>query len=80
MLAWIVRCLLLLAAPIAALFVSRDALNFGIVEMLVAIILMVGLVLAASAWTLRRKSPAKKETAPAVSAEAVTTIRDSNPR
>lgn len=58
MLAWIVRCLLLLAAPIAALFVSRDALNFGIVEMLVAIILMVGVVLAASAWTLRRKPPA----------------------
>ena len=58
MLAWIVRCLLLVAAPIAALFVSRDALNFGIVEMLVAIILMVGVVLAASAWTLRRKSPA----------------------
>ncbi len=55
MLAWIVRCLLLLAAPIAALFASRDALNFGIVEMLVAIILMVGVVLAASAWTLRRK-------------------------
>ena len=25
MLAWIIRCLLFLAAPIAALFVSRDA-------------------------------------------------------
>jgi len=55
MLAWIIRCLLFLAAPIAALFVSRDALNFDIIEMLVAIILIVGLVLAAAAWTLRRK-------------------------
>jgi hypothetical protein len=56
MLAWIVRCLLLLAAPIAALFVSRDALNFGIIEMLVATMLIVGFVLAVAAWTLRRKS------------------------
>jgi hypothetical protein len=56
MLAWIVRCLLFLAAPIAALFVSRDALNFGIFEMLVAIILIVGFVLAVAAWTLRRKT------------------------
>lgn len=58
MLAWIIRCFLLLAAPIAALFVSRDALNFGVIEMLVAIVLMVGVVLAASAWSLRRKSAA----------------------
>ena len=55
MLAWIVRFLLLLAAPIAALFVSRDALNFGIIEMLVAIVLFVGLALAAAVWTSRRK-------------------------
>lgn len=55
MLAWIVRFLLLLAAPIAALFVSRDALNFGIVEMLVAIVLFVGVALAAAVWTSRRK-------------------------
>jgi uncharacterized membrane protein (DUF485 family) len=54
MLAWIIRCLLFLAAPIAALFVSRDALNFGIIEMLVAIILVVVFVMAAAAWTLRR--------------------------
>ena len=48
MLAWIIRCLLLLAAPIAALFVSRDALNFGVFEMLVAVVLIVGFVLAAA--------------------------------
>ncbi|TKW77008.1 MAG: hypothetical protein DI543_17960 [Bradyrhizobium icense] len=56
MLAWIIRCLLLLAAPIAALFVSRDALNFGVFEMLVAVVLIVGFVLAAAAWSLRGKS------------------------
>jgi len=56
MLALIVRCLLLVAAPIAALFVSRDALNFGVFETFVAILLMVGVVLAAATWSLRRKS------------------------
>lgn len=57
MLAWIVRCLLLLAAPIAALFVSRDALNFGVIEMLIAVVLMVGLVMAAAAWSMWRSPP-----------------------
>ncbi len=56
MVAWIIRVLLLLAAPIAALFVSRDALNFGVIETLVAVMLTVLVVLAAAAWTLRRKS------------------------
>ncbi len=55
MLAWIIRCLLFLAAPTAALFVSRDALNFGIVEMLVAIVLIAGFAVAAAAWSLRRE-------------------------
>jgi hypothetical protein len=39
MITWILRVSLVLAAPIAALFVSRDALNFGIVETLVAVTL-----------------------------------------
>jgi Tfp pilus assembly protein PilV len=55
MAAWIVRLLLLLAAPIAALFVSRDALNFGVIETLIAIVLIALVVLAAALWTLRRK-------------------------
>jgi hypothetical protein len=57
MLAWIIRGILILAAPITALFVSRDALSFGIVEMLVAILLFVCFILAAAAWTLRRQPP-----------------------
>ena len=62
MLAWIIRCLLFLAAPIAALFVSRDALNFGIIEMMVAMILIVAFAIAAAAWSLRRKSLAADTT------------------
>ena len=53
MLNWIVRILFILAAPIAALLVSRDALNFGLVQTLVAMILVVALVGLAAAWTMR---------------------------
>lgn len=53
MLAWIVRILLILAAPIAALLVPHDALNFGIVQTFVAMILMVTFVGLAAAWTAR---------------------------
>jgi len=52
--AWILRVILVAAAPIAALFVSRDALNFGFVEMLVAVILIAGLAMLAALWTLRQ--------------------------
>jgi hypothetical protein len=54
--AWIVRLLLIIAAPITALFVARDALNFGVLQTFVATILIVGLVAAAAFWRLRRSS------------------------
>jgi hypothetical protein len=57
-LAWIFRGVLFVAALVTGLFVSRDALNFGIIEMLVAIMLMVCAVMAAAAWTLWRTKPA----------------------
>ena len=53
MLGWIVRLLFILAAPIAALLVSRDALNFDLVQTLVAIVLIVAFVGLAAAWTAR---------------------------
>lgn len=52
---WIIRLLLFVAAPIAALFVSRDALNFGVIETLVAIMLVALALLAGAMWTLRRR-------------------------
>lgn len=54
MITWILRVILVLAAPIAALFVSRDALNFGIVETLVAVTLIAGFAVLAAVWSLRR--------------------------
>ena len=55
MIAWIIRVLLFLTAPVAALFVSRDALNFSVIETLIAIMLIALFVLAAAVWTARRK-------------------------
>jgi hypothetical protein len=52
--AWILRIILVVAAPIAALLVSRDALSFGIVETLVAVTLIAGFAVVAAMWTLRR--------------------------
>ncbi len=54
MLGWIVRILFIMAAPIEALLVARDALNFGLVQTLVAIVLIVAFVGLAAAWTARR--------------------------
>jgi hypothetical protein len=56
MLGWIVRILFILAAPIAALLVSREALNFGLVQTFVAMILMVVLVGIAAFWTGRPRA------------------------
>ena len=53
MLSWIVRILLMMAAPITALLVSRDALNFGLIQTLVAILLIVVFVALGAVWTAR---------------------------
>jgi hypothetical protein len=57
-LAWIFRGVLFVAALVTGLFVSRDALNFGVMQMLVAIMLIVGAVMAAAVWTIWRTKPA----------------------
>lgn len=53
MLGWLVRILFILAAPIAALLVSRDALKFGLVQTFVAMFLVVGFVGLIAAWSAR---------------------------
>ena len=49
----VLRVLLFIAAPITALFVSRDALNFGVIEALVAVILIAAFCLVLAFWKLR---------------------------
>lgn len=54
MLAWIVRILFIMAAPIAALLVSRDLLNFSLLQTMIAIILLVAFIGLAAVFTGRR--------------------------
>ncbi|MCF2524657.1 hypothetical protein [Bradyrhizobium sp. G127] len=53
--AWIVRVLLIIAGPIAAWFVARDADSFGFVQMVVATLLIAGSVVLAAFWPTRWK-------------------------
>jgi hypothetical protein len=54
--AWLLRLLSILAAAITSLFVARDALNFGIIETLLMITLVVAVAVIAVAWKIRRES------------------------
>ena len=49
-LSWLIRPLLLVAAVIAGWFVAEDAVNFGIVQMVVAVILIAAPVALAALW------------------------------
>ena len=52
----LLRLLSVLAAAITSLFVARDALNFGIIETLLMITLLVAAAVIAIAWRIRRES------------------------
>lgn len=44
---WIARLLLVAAGSIAALFVARDAANFGVVEVMIAMLLIFAFIVGA---------------------------------
>lgn len=50
MLGWIVRLILFLAGEITSLFIAREALNFGIIQMVVGILLFTIVVGSAVFW------------------------------
>lgn len=50
MLGWILRMLLVIAGSITGWFVARDALNFNIIQMVVAVILFTIAVMIATFW------------------------------
>lgn len=52
----ILRILSVAAAVVTSLFVARDALNFGIIQTLVTVTLLVSLVLAIAVWSRREKT------------------------
>lgn len=53
MLSWIIRILLAIAAPIAALLVARDSLNFDVIQTMIAIILIVVFIAVVALWPSR---------------------------
>lgn len=50
MLGWIVRILMVVAGSITSWFVARDALNFNIIQMVVAVLLFTFAVLIVAFW------------------------------
>jgi hypothetical protein len=53
--AWLIRLLSVVAAAITSLIVARDALNFGIMQTLLMITLIIGAAAIAVAWKARRE-------------------------
>jgi hypothetical protein len=53
--AWILRLILSLAAPITAWFVARDALNFSFVQTMISVILLAAFVAVLAFWPRRQK-------------------------
>jgi len=52
---WIAQLLLVAAGSIAALFVARDAANFGVVEVMIAMLLIFAFIVGAGWWVQRWK-------------------------
>jgi hypothetical protein len=65
-LSWLIRPLLVVAAIIAGWFVAEDAVNFTIVQMVVAVVLIAALVGVAALWEViaDRIREARKPTRP----------------
>jgi hypothetical protein len=53
MVGWIVRGALILAGLIASWFVAEDAVNFTVIQMTIAVLLVVGIVLTIAFWPSR---------------------------
>lgn len=53
--AWLLWFISAVAAAITSLFVARDALNFGIIQTLLMITLIIGAAAIAVAWKARRQ-------------------------
>ena len=50
MLSWLLRLLFVIAGFIASIFVARDALNFDIIQMVIAVVLMTLIVIIFAFW------------------------------
>ena len=53
MIGWIVRLLMIAAGVMTSWFVAEDALNFGVVQMMVALLLLTFIVAMLAFWPSR---------------------------
>lgn len=53
MISWIVRILMIAAGAVTSWFVAKDAVNFGVVQMMVALLLLTLLVAVLAFWPSR---------------------------
>ena len=51
--AWLIRLLSAVAAAITSLFVARDALNFGVIQTLLMMTLIIGAAAIVMVWKSR---------------------------
>jgi hypothetical protein len=61
MLDWIVRLLLVVSGSIASWFVARDALNFAIFQMVIAVLLFTSIIIIAAFWSALKNWFKRKE-------------------
>ena len=50
MIGWLVRILLVIAGFITSFFVSRDALKFGVIQMVITVLLFTLMVIVIAFW------------------------------
>lgn len=53
MISWVVRLLLIAASVVTSWFVAKDAVNFGIIQMMVALLLLTLVVAILAFWPPR---------------------------
>jgi hypothetical protein len=53
MLSWLVRLILIVSGSVAALFVARDAVNFAVIQGVVALLLGIMVIFVAVFWPAR---------------------------
>lgn len=52
MIGWLIRILFFIAGSITSLFITRDALNFSIFQMVIAVLIFTVLVIAIAFWPM----------------------------
>jgi hypothetical protein len=55
--ALVLRLLMFIAAPLAALFVARDSLNFEIAQTMIMMLILIAVLCGVAIWPRGKKDP-----------------------